>query len=158
MEYSEVLDNYRKLLSPILKCKKDDIRIFRNNKEANELCFSKTDIGGNWSLGNYSIVINNGSRTVVSTFKLYQLPHCCAFMVSCDSIVCEKYRGRGIGTILNSLRKDIGKALGYSAIICTDIEQNVNQRKLLATNGWKDIHSIINKRTNNKVYLSAVNI
>ena len=63
-----------------------------------------------------------------------------------------------IGTILNQLRQDIGRLLGYSSIICTDIQQNTNQRKLLETNGWKDIHSVINKRTNNRVYLSVINI
>lgn len=30
--------------------------------------------------------------------------------------------------------------------------------KTIKTNGWKDIYSVVNKRTNNRVYLSVVNI
>ena len=55
---------------------------------------------------------------------------------------------------MNTFRQDIARTLGYSSLMCTDIEQNVNQRKLLKTNGWKDIHSVINKRTKNHVYIS----
>ena len=86
------------------------------------------------------------------------MPHCCAFMVSCNVNVTEKYRGMRIGTILNQFRQDIGRVLNYSSILCTDIEQNTHQRKLLKTNGWKDIHDVVNKRTKNRVYISVINI
>lgn len=95
---------------------------------------------------------------VISTFKLYQMPHCCGIMVSCNAFVGEPFRKKGIGTLLNSLRQDIGRQLGYSLILCTDIEKNEPQRKLLKTNGWKEVYSFLNKRTNNKVYISVVGI
>lgn len=79
-------------------------------------------------------------------------------MVSCNALVKEKYRGKRIGTILNQLRQDIGRLLGYSAIICTDIDKNTPQRKLLATNGWKDVYSVLNKRTKNLVHLAVINL
>jgi hypothetical protein len=80
------------------------------------------------------------------------MPHCCAFMISCNVYVSASYRNKRIGTTLNSLRQDIGRVLGFTSILCTDIEKNIHQRQLLKTNGWKDIHSVINKRTNNQVY------
>ena len=170
MKTLELLDKYRKILSPILNCKEEDIKFYstrtiykETGKEERlieigthfEEDYDKGLVTANWSEGEYQVCYNS---SIISTWKLYQLPHCCAYIVSCSVNVREDYRSKRIGTILNQLRQDIGRLLGYSAIICTDIEQNTNQRKLLKTNGWKDVHNIINKRTNNRVYLSVVNI
>lgn len=156
MKTTELLDKYRKIIAPILKCEPEDIRFFITDKgredEIGTLDYKKDN---NWSLGQYRVKLKDEE---ISRWKLYEMPHCCAFMISCNVIVHEKYRNKRIGTILNQLRQDIGRILGYSSILCTDIEKNVNQRKLLQTNGWKDVHSVINKRTNNRVYLSVINI
>ncbi len=109
----------------------------------------------NWSEGKYLVFVKN---SLLTTFELYKMPHCCAILVSCKAFVTEKFRNKRIGTIMNSFRQDIGRVLGYSLLFCTDIEQNECQRKLLKTNGWKDVHSVVNKRTNNRVYLSVINI
>lgn len=111
----------------------------------------------NWSEGKY-IVVNDKKQNVISSFELYKMPHCCAILVSCKAFVCEEYRNKRIGTVLNQLRQDIGRLLGYSLLMCTDIAQNVCQRKLLATNGWKDIYEVKNKRTGNTVFLSVINL
>lgn len=161
MKTSEILDKYRKIISSILKCESSDIKFYIGNskEEVGTIDFDKNEVSKNWELGIYKVIQQIGNvQKVISTWNLYQLQHCCAFMVSCNVKVEESYRGKRIGTILNQLRQDIGRLLGYSSILCTDIEQNVNQRKLLKTNGWKDIHSVVNKRTNNRVYLSVVNI
>jgi len=176
MKTLQILDKYRKIISGILNCKPEEINFIKDNEIIGELKHSKSEeearlyceeqnitfnyddfliIQTDWSLGNYKIVFNDD---IISTFKLYQLPHCCAFMVSCNVKVEENFRNKRIGTILNQLRQDLGRLLGYSAVLCTDIEQNINQRKLLKTNGWKDIHNVINKRTQNRVYLSVINI
>jgi hypothetical protein len=163
METLEILDKYRKIIGGILNCNSENIKFYNdgNKEEIGTFDYDKQCVSENWTLGTYEvyqIVDNYDKPRLISSFKLYQLQHCCAFMVSCNAEIMEEYRNKRIGTILNNLRQDIGRQLGYTAILCTDIEQNVNQRKLLKTNGWKDIYSIINKRTNNRVYLSIINI
>jgi len=161
MKTGEVIDKYKKIISGILKCNPEDIKFYVNdsNEEIGTIDYKKNDIIQHWKLGDYKVIQQiEETQHVISTWNLYQLQHCCAFMVSCNVKVQENYRNKRIGTILNQLRQDLGRLLGYSSIICTDIEQNTNQRKLLATNGWKDIHSVVNKRTNNRVYLTVVNI
>jgi len=161
MKTLEVLDKYKKILSPILQVNSEDISFWVDYMLIGKITYDKKndEFVKNWNLGTYEVKVKINDKYVqVSTFKLYQLPHCCAFMVSCNALVMPEFRGKRIGTILNSLRQDIGRLLGYSAILCTDIEQNNNQRKLLKTNGWKDIYSLVNKRTNNRVYISVINI
>lgn len=177
----EILNKYKILISNILKCKPEDIKFFSEQTinqgldnerkefvEIGELFYYKPDVEGyaeettqaNWNLGTYMVrqVIDEELQHGISSWKLYQLPHCCAYMVSCNVIVRNDYQKKGIGTILNQLRIEIGKHLGYSAILCTDISQNEGQRAILAKNGWKDIHNITNKRTKNLVYLSVINL
>lgn len=94
----------------------------------------------------------------IAGFQLKQFPGCCAFVISTQACTTHLYRKKGIGSILNLLRIDIARTLGYSSLICTDIESNIAQRKILAKNGWKDIHSVVNKRTNNNVFISVINL
>lgn len=110
----------------------------------------------NWMHGTYRVVYNDVHK--VASFKLYQLPHCCGVIVSCNAFVETGYRGKRVGTALNNLRQDIARALGYTMMICTDIDANTHQRKLLATNGWTDAFDFVNKRTNNKVYLAYIRL
>ncbi len=163
MKTQEVLDKYRKIIAGILNCNPTDILFYISDREntniTDQIGELKYEKSSDWSLGMYTVKQKfTDKEVVISTFKLYELPHCCAFMVSCNVMVQGPYRNKRIGTILNSLRQDIGRLLGYSSILCTDIETNVNQRKLLATNGWRDIYAVLNKRTKNKVYLSVIDI
>jgi hypothetical protein len=171
-----VLDKYQKLISGRLNCDPKEIKFFRDGLLVGELSYYKTEeearkyakdqgipfnmenytfVKQDWGLGSFE-VRHNGE--LISSFKLYQLPHCCAFAVSCNAQVYEGYRNNRIGTILNSFRQDISRLLGYSSLLCTDIESNKYQRQLLETQGWKDIHDVINKRTSNRVFLSVINI
>lgn len=166
MKTSEILDKYRKIISAILNCKPEEIKFFIKDRgegkdktiwdEIGNLTYTKDN---NWSLGYYKVELHTKKiKKQISNFRLYKMPHCCAYMISCDVSVYAEFRNKRIGTILNQLRQDIGRLLGYSSFLCTDIEQNTNQRKLLATNGFKDIHNVVNKRTQNRVYLSVINL
>lgn len=176
MKTSEVLNKYRKIIAGLLSCNSEDISFYVNNELIGELTYYKTEEEAReysternipfnmedysnlprcFKLGNYSVKYKD---EVISTWKLYEMPHCCAFMISCNVKVIENFRNKRVGTILNQLRQDIGRLLNYSSIICTDIEQNKHQRQLLKTNGWKDIHDVINKRTRNRVFISVINI
>lgn len=168
---------YKKLIAEILKIDFNRIKFYSEQnityteapyertefKELGELYYYKPDTEGytretgiaNWSLGSYRVTVDN---KIISTWKLYQLPHCCAYMISCNVYIDSEYRNLGLGTILNLLRIDIGKLLGYSALLCTDIGKNICQRKILKKNNWKDIHSVKNKRTNNLVFLSVIDL
>ena len=163
MKTKELLDKYKKIICPILKCDEKDLKFFISGRgdtwetrsiedEIGELEYKKDS---NWGLGTYTLKCKD---KIVSHWKLYEMPHCCAYMISCNVEVITAYRNKRIGTILNSLRQDIGRLLGYSALLCTDIEKNIYQRKLLETNGWRDVHNVINKRTQNRVYLSVINL
>lgn len=175
MKTGALLDKYRKIIAGLINCSPDDIKFFVKNSsgkleeiEIIEYFEPEKDKEGNetgnkirytrwndWSEGSYSVVAD---KQTIASFELYKLPHCCAILVSCKAWVSEKYRGKRVGTTLNNLRQEIGRVLGYSTLMCTDIEQNKHQRQLLATNGWKDIYSVKNKRTENKVFVSVINL
>lgn len=172
----ELLKKYRKEIVELLKCKEEDVQFLTQQTvnegmsterlqwvEVGEMFYYKPDnkdysaeqMLSTWQNGSYELRINGD---VVSTWKLYQMPHCCAYMISCNVYIHPDYRSLGLGTLLNKLRQDIGRILRYTAMLCTDIEQNLAQRKVLKKNGWNDIHSIVNKRTKNKVFLSVINL
>ena len=176
MKTKEILDKYSKILAGLLNCNPGDFNFYKDNKLIGELDYYKTEeearndakerniefnmenyvyITNNFGLGDYTVKVDD---QIISSWKLYQMPHCCAFMVSCNVKVAVKFRNKRIGTVLNQLRQDIGRLLNYSSVICTDIEQNTHQRQLLKTNGWKDVHSVVNKRTNNRVFISVINL
>ncbi len=155
------LDKFKKLISGKLKCDIENIifyRIITSEKleVVKNLDYYKVE-GGTPQCFCVKVKIDNEEKNI-SSFKLYEMPHCCAFMISCNVEISPNFRNLGIGTILNLLRIEIGKHLGYTAILCTDIEQNKYQRKILKKNGWKDIYELVNKRTRNKVFLSLIEL
>lgn len=159
MKTKELLSKYKTIISSLISCPIDQLefKIFSNAKwdTIGDLAYEKKDSTLDWCLGRYRLYLGN---TVIASWDLYELPHCCAFAVSCKALVDSQYRGKRLGSALNNLRQEICRLLGYSALLCTDIEKNVNQRKLLKTNGWKDIHNLVNKRTQNRVFLSVINL
>ncbi len=177
MKTKALLDKYIKILAPIIGCKESDLLFMIGNKKIEEIEYfepEKDDKGeetgvkirytrwNDWSEGTYRLLRKNNDtnefKEEITSFELYKMPHCCAILVSCKSLISSKYRNKRIGTIMNTFRQDIGRLLGYSLLFCTDIEKNVHQRQLLATNGWKDIYEVKNKRTQNKVFLSVINL
>ena len=122
-------------------------------RESVRLAVNGDCISANWMFheGTYRLY---GFGNLIASFQLTQLPGCCAYVVSTGSYISVPYRKRGLGTILNNFRIDIAKHLGYTAIICTDLDNNVPQRKILEKNGWKDVHSLTNKRTDNFLHLT----
>jgi hypothetical protein len=170
MKTKELLDKYQKILGGLLKTKPEDIRFLIGKNEIKELEYfqPEKDSEGNetgnqirhttwqnWSEGVYSVYLKEQK---ISSFELYKMPHCCAILVSCKALVQPAFRHKRVGTTLNTMRQDIGRILGYSTLMCTDISQNTHQRQLLATNGWKDIYEVKNKRTGNTVFISVINL
>jgi len=105
--------------------------------------------------GNTCYAVKHPQGHYVTWFNLQQLPGCCAFCLSHGVRVATECQLRGVNTIAMRMRERIAEWAGYSAIICTDVEKNVAQRKTLARNGWKDIYDVVNARTGNNVIVSV---
>ena len=120
----------------------------------------KVDYSEKLALGRYSLTVPSepSESGLVASFKLYPMINCCGICVSTQAMVTAAYQHKGLGTLLNQVRIDIARSLGYSLLLCTDIEKNAYQRKILARNGWRDIANFINRRTNNRVYISCINL
>lgn len=98
-------------------------------------------------------------ETTLSCWSLTQLSGCCGVCVSYGAVIVdEELRGKGLGTLLNELRIDLARELGYGCLICTDIEDNIPQQKILNQNGWKKIGSFTNPRTNNEISIHSINL
>ncbi len=175
-KHSELFNSYKEKISSLLKQRLEDVIIERdgtpvnyilyyekNEEEAREFC---KGLGIDFNMENFIMRQGFGlgkfkvklGEVEVASFRLYELQHCCAFMVSCTAKVEEDYQGRGLGSLMNQFRQDIGRCLGYTSILCTDLKSNEAQRHILKKNGWKDIHEITNKRTNNELYLSVIDL
>lgn len=96
--------------------------------------------------------------SIVAGFQLIPMINCCGILVSSGAYVRPSVANKGLGTVLNSLRIDIARELGYGVLLCTDIESNLPQRKILARNGWKDIFKFVNPRTRNTILISVINL
>jgi GNAT superfamily N-acetyltransferase len=95
----------------------------------------------------------------VSNFTFSPMPGNCGIVVSNGVFVHPEWRKRGLGKLLNLVRIDIASMLGYGALLCTDVLDNIPQQKILGSNGWADIYRFINPRTKNNisVHMYSVN-
>ena len=124
---------------------------FLEVKEDDE--YIKPDGGFGSKLRPYEV--HDGNGTIVTSFGLYEFPSCCALVVSTRARVDPRYQGKKVNILTNKLRQDIGAAMGYSAIVCTDVNDNISERKTLVKCDWKDIFQVKNKRTGNLVNISV---
>lgn len=112
--------------------------------------------------GQYRIAIPTvtglGYNTTVGIFSIMQLPGCCGICLSYHAQTSRFYKNKGIGTILNKMRIEMAKELGYGIMMCTDIKGNEPQEKILTKNGWKSIFSFNNPRTSNNVNIHTINL
>jgi hypothetical protein len=97
-------------------------------------------------------------REIVADFKLSELPGCCGVCVSFFAHVFPDFRGKGIGTMLNRLRIAIAKEAKYGLLICTDVDNNIPQNKILAKNGWELAANFINPKTKHCVNLHYIKL
>lgn len=110
---------------------------------------------------NYShekFTVYNGSDEYIAFFRLVQMPGCCGICISTESYVHSKFRKLGVGTVLNLLRIDLAKELGYGLLMCTDVESNEPQQRILKKNGWVKIETFANPRTKNIVAIHTITL
>lgn len=99
-----------------------------------------------------SFVLCRGHNTVAS-FILSELVGCCGVVVSTTTYVGSNHRNKGVGAILNAMRQQIAFHWNYGLIICTDVETNTPQRKILKKNNWIESVRFINPKTCHSVLL-----
>jgi GNAT superfamily N-acetyltransferase len=99
-----------------------------------------------------------GDVPSISSFKLKMLPGCCGVCISTGSYVYPNFRGKGIGTLLNSFRIDVARCMRYGLLMCTDVVDNIPQRKLLNKNGWKEIVTFNNPQTKNNIAMHVIDL
>jgi GNAT superfamily N-acetyltransferase len=92
-----------------------------------------------------------GLHGIVTRFSLIPMPGCCGIIISTGVYVYPDFRGKGLGTLLNNMRIQMAQDLGYGLIICTDVDSNKPQKRILSKNGWNLVDNFINPRTNHSV-------
>lgn len=88
-------------------------------------------------------------------FMLERLPGCCGVCVSHSAMVEPKFRGSGLGSLLNALRIAMARTMGYGTLLGTDVTNNPKRVAYFERNGWADLHTFENPRTLNKVVISV---
>ena len=73
-------------------------------------------------------------------------------------MVKSEYRNKGIGTLLNKFRQDVAQHQGYTILMCTDLDNNVPQKRILDSQGFQHIYQFINKRTKNLLNVSILKL
>lgn len=94
----------------------------------------------------------------ISNWSLVSMPGCCGCCISTGVYVVEHFQKKGLGTLLNRLRIDIARALGFGLLFCTDVVENDAQQKILTKNKWDFIYEFKNPRTNNQIGLHVIKL
>lgn len=93
------------------------------------------------------------SKFTVCSFHLMELPSCCGVLISYTTFVNELFRGIGIAQFLQKMKEDIAAYNGYTAIILSTIEHNVEETHVLEKTDWQKMYSFRNRRSDNKLGL-----
>ncbi len=87
----------------------------------------------------------------ISRFILRGMPGCHGVCINHAVEVFDPYKNRGIGTILNDMRNEIARDLGYGVMVCTVVSTNIPQIRIMEKNFWQRMFEFNNLRTNNMV-------
>jgi hypothetical protein len=91
-------------------------------------------------------------------FHLSEVAELPGVIFSGGAWVTPKYTKRGIGSLLNKIRIEIGRSCGASLLLCTARQDNTPQRKVLIKNGWQHLMKFTNRGTSEKVFLAAYDL
>lgn len=89
---------------------------------------------------------------IAAGFTLVCMPGCCGIVISTNCYVVQHYQCKGLGTLLNTMRKQIAWEMGYTVLMCTDVVDNAPQQRILSKNGWQSVFGFINRRSGNTVH------
>jgi len=106
----------------------------------------------------YEVWQRGETLSQVAEFEIHQLPGCAGACVSTHSKVMPEWQKQGIGSLLNQLRIELARELGYGMMLCTFVDTNVPERCILNTNRWSHLLKFLNPRTKHTVVLSEIHL
>jgi hypothetical protein len=127
---------------------KDLDKAIRLNLKAKVSPFYDND--GKMNGGIFKIYLEE-EGTLVSQFIIEPMGGCRGVCVSKKVSIEPQFRGMGYGTTLCQFREKLAMYFDYSAMICSVVDGNIPQEKIMLNNGWSVISSFHNKRTGNQV-------
>jgi hypothetical protein len=165
MNHKEIVGKYREQISKILKTKNWDI-----TGSIYKVSFSEKFSAGKYSLisRDENLIQNSPDPSIggddpdrkitIASFELIPMINCCGILVSTRASVEKRFRALGLGTILNSLRIDMARDMGYGILMATEDRANEAQSKIFKQNGWNLIKDFINPRTSHRVGIFTINL
>jgi predicted GNAT family acetyltransferase len=103
----------------------------------------------------YQVIRDNEK---IAEFYLARLDGCCGVCVSYHTNVDSRYRKKGLGLLLNKIKQQIAYKYRYAILLCTDVETNTPQQKILTKTNWQKMFEFVNKKTANTVGLHMLTL
>jgi RimJ/RimL family protein N-acetyltransferase len=91
-----------------------------------------------------------GSKPI-GFYEINGLPGCNQVAVSNHAWISPDQRNQGFGQLAHEQRLDQARELGYDYMICTVLESNEVQIKILDNNGWTKLSTFNNRETGHRV-------
>lgn len=85
-------------------------------------------------------IVKVGNDTI-GQFSFDDFPQSTKALISREVMIWEKFRGKGYGRRLNSLRIKAASLAGYEKIFATVVDSNIKEVFILETNGWRKLTS-----------------
>jgi hypothetical protein len=144
-------DSYREKTAPMLTeiAQKLGVR---------EVIMTREDVQPAGKSENGLFVIKDDRYRDIAEFTLVPFPGCCGMVILTGVLVMESYEGLGIGTIINKISQVISLNWGYTVMMCTDVENNIPQQKIMNRTGWTKLQTFNNSRTYNDVCIHSINL
>lgn len=94
---------------------------------------------------------------VISVFTLQEMPGCCGICINMRSIhmVMPLFRDKNVSHILDFFVRNIARCMGYTIMLRTTVSDSITNEWF---SEWENIYSFTNKKTNNVVNISAIQI
>ncbi len=118
-----------------------------NLKVVRERVFYKNDV----QLGGEYFVIDSDARRVVTSFVIEPMAGCNGIALFRAVDIREDYRGKGYGIHFLNLREKLALDFGYGVAMCTIVDTNIPQAKIMQKSGWQNLYQFNNPRTTNPV-------
>lgn len=103
-------------------------------------------------------VADHKFESTVVNFRLQELPGCCGILVSYNTAVYPKYRGKGVNSFLQGIKEKIAEANGYTVLVATTRADNAAEIHILEKYGWVRSYDFVNNRTRNPVVFYIKNL
>jgi GNAT superfamily N-acetyltransferase len=102
-------------------------------------------------LGGEYIVIHSDNQRVITSFVIEPMAGCSGIALFRAVDIREDYRGKGYGIHFLNLREKIALDFGYGVAMCTIVDTNKPQAKIMQKSGWQKLYNFTNPRTTNNV-------